>query len=333
MTILNKIWHQPYTETLISRVSGDAEVVRAGYHLFLKNGLLSHPTHPWTVVASSNRTVADTNDNWSTTSDITYGKNDTWPGSWMLLKSPTGVRGPFYMLLDRTNISSIVTRVVISKSTVDLENLSPVRQPTFLGPYCVFSGSLWDTGWSGHYISSISLVVADDGSFVMGAPRRAGQSLSRSYSESNDDTYFFFNVLEDVNPLDPYGFVLWSAGTASNCQNSVTDAQWATAVSIHPDGTQVTCAILHPIITRASYFDQLPYISYEDALRAYKPFAWPMHITAITSGKEFVKGVISDIYWGGTFRPQNAQPGYDGLNMVAMRKNLLWVPCLTPYRW
>lgn len=81
-----------------------AASVKTSYEQLLyaiKVVLTSFPTNPWTVVASSNTTVANTSDNWTSASSVVFGSGAS-NRSWIVLKQ-TGISSNFQLALIANN--------------------------------------------------------------------------------------------------------------------------------------------------------------------------------------------------------------------------------------
>jgi hypothetical protein len=83
--------------------------------------------YPWTVSASSNGTVADTNDNWNSTSDLVYGANI----SWIVLRQAQ-INAKYEICLSRgpTNYYYYVNTYVSHNFGFDLTGLLTTTPPT-----------------------------------------------------------------------------------------------------------------------------------------------------------------------------------------------------------
>jgi len=332
MAILQKDWHQPYTYQLLTRAGTSYERTR-NMLFFIKQGLLSHPTSPWTVVASGNESVASLADNWSAYTDVLRGYNDTDPGSWIVLKSPAGYYPELWLLLDYTTPSvDYRSRVYLTTVEPDISSLSPYRVPEIVGPSCGRDEVQlqYSTG-SGHYKDFISMVVAADGSFVVTGPSDPYRYSTRNMWWPAELNLFFFNRMRDTNPLDPYGFALGMSNADTNCLVNFSGTTWSGANihTIHPDGEEALCAAVWPGTGSASELLMMR----DDYWKNWRPQAWPIEILSVTTDKESKKGTLEDMWWGSRWAPCWGQPGFEGEDMVAMQKGILWLPCNEPYRW
>ncbi len=330
MPILRKTWHQPYTAELLARTSDTAACMRV-YLYLIKMALLSHPTNPWTVLASYGGGVVGTDDNWTSSDVLGRGPNDTTVGSWILLQAPG--TSTVYLYLEWTGNLDYQVNVWVTTEKPDLSNLSTVKGLVLGGPKC--GQDSWTLLVStGTAVNSMSAVVADDGSFTIMHTLGLNQiGAGDRWSSVKEYDVLWFNRSEDVNPLDPYGFTLFCTNDTSNALVEVDTTAWRDVRSIHPDGTQIVCTIGITATIYDSYFVDLQSTVCDDFMRNWRPLVMPMRIYATTPGKESYKGVVSDMWWGTKETPRFGQPGFEGEEMVVMQKGILWVPCSEPYRW
>jgi len=87
-------------------------------------------TAPWTVIASSNGTVADASDNWTTSADLVWAATGT-AHSWIVLRQ-TGINGQnFELLLDCNSASNNRLTVSWTPATgFDVSSPSTLTAPT-----------------------------------------------------------------------------------------------------------------------------------------------------------------------------------------------------------
>lgn len=335
MPVLKKNWVQPYTFQLFGRDSNSYTRNRECL-FFLKTALISHPTNPWTVVASSNRSVASTGDNWSSSSDIVHGSNDTWPGSWIILKSPTGTQGPFYMIFNWTTSADYDTDWYVTTEQPDVSSLSPYRVPDLPSAKAGYDNIrlFGDTG-SGYYLSGITIVTADDGSFVATCSQEVlWPGDGKEWGEPRLYGSCFFNVLDEVQDNDPYGFVMWTAdGGGTSIWQNPEESTWNTMKSVYPDGTPVTCYPMRPAFVAGNIRRAVQEAVCDNPMDTWRPLAWPIEIWTADSGKRMRKGVLSDMYWAPRYMYSWGQPGYDGQNLVAQQHGCMWLPATEPYRY
>lgn len=328
MAILQKTWTQHYNSKPLpplpdSRYSLATTAVPLTLLLF-KNAL---KTAGWTVLASSNRTVADLNDNWVTYGDITRGGNDTWPGSWILLQAPT--TPTTWLLLDFTSSSHSEIQLRWCLSQPDISALSPYRVPEA-------TGSEFDHPWfvsgpsSGAYEYYFTMLTATDGSFL----------LVGTFVSTNDDNLLMFNVLRGADPKDPYPFVIWMKDDWTDRDVFVDsyDVINTRVWSFAPNGTVVNCSLLYPVtLYGPTYENNIVTRSVDDPNRGWKPFSWPIRVVNKTSGYLGHKGYLEDFWWGAEEGGQAdlrwQQPGFDGQSLVVMRRGCWWIPCIEPFKW
>lgn len=322
---LTKDWHQPYTSQLMTRAGTSVARMQA-FLYYMKEALLSHPKHPWTLLASSDGvSTVGLSDNWSGLSSIIQGVNDTWPGSWAVFRSPAGTYPVLYLVLSWYSSYAYRASVFVTTEEPDLSSLSIYRVPGFTGPYIGNSDWRLISTASGEYTDQMSALVASDGSFIMTS------SIGRNFTQDpKEDHFLFLNRMADTNSLDPYSFVLGCSGDSyATAFFSQSSGCWKDLRVLHPDGTEVVCTAAWPGYGTPSMQEAMS----DDYARGWKPFAYPMRVVATTTGKESYKGTLEDMWWGGKERPKWGQPGFDGEDFIVMQKGILWVPCLTPYRW
>lgn len=329
MAILAKDWHQPYTSAYMGV---DSYTERATYFMYLlKEGLLSHPTSPWTVVASSNGSVASLADNWSSVADVVRGTNDTWVGSWIVMKTPPGSGTQLYLRIDYTSTTEYSENVWMSPDAPDLSALSPYRVPQFSAASPVFGRD--QTHLHGDLTGSLHraqfcMAVASDGSFV--ATSHAFVSPDSFGAWPIIRSLFVFNRLKYAHPLDPYGFVLITSDTQYPLRG-IDGVPWTGSdgmFSLHPDGTPILCAACWSGGQSAAVRPIYKLVA-DDFLRDYRPLAEPIPIVSVTSGKTYRKGELEDLWLGAYDLPplRWGQPGFDGTDMTVAQKGILWVPC------
>jgi hypothetical protein len=330
MAILQKSWHQPFTNQFITR-SGDSYDRTRSYLWHIKEALISHPTCPWTIVASSNQTISSLGDNWTSVSDVVKGTNDTWNGSWILFRTPTISFPRLWLYIDWTDTLNSQANIRVTTTQPDVSSLSPAKGLVLDGPTCGENGWIQSATISGTYSDDMSAIVASDGSFLI----TQGEGVNFAgdpMTISSDKYWLMFNRLQDVQSQDPYGFVLGSSGNISDSLVNEGAFPWRDFRTIHPNGSQVTCSIVRPQIPSSSQqyaFEAL----IDDPLRNFNPVAYPMRVVSTTSGKESYKGFLEDFWWGARLVRKFGQPGFDGASLAVMQKGLLWVPAVEPYRW
>jgi hypothetical protein len=119
-------------------------------------------TTPWVVAASSNGTVADTNDNWNSTSDLVWG---TGAHSWIILRQ-TGINGQNIEICIDLNTSQTFYGNIITSNGNGFNVSSPVTtaRPTATDEYAHVSGlNYWFYNGTGSFSSVLNVEVSDDG--------------------------------------------------------------------------------------------------------------------------------------------------------------------------
>jgi len=336
MAILSKTWTEIYNQyaiPVLSLLRTSSSYNSPSFLYFFKEGLKADPS-PWTVLASSNTSVADTNDNWNGPSDIilvgTFGVTDTWPGSWMVLKSSTVPA--IYLLLDYSTTSTYRVNARWSEYPYDLSDSGIYRLPTATGPEISAEWAITEPG-SGSYEYYITMLKADDGSFIyIGTPN----------ASVGDINYLMLNFLREAAPQDPYPWIVWqkSSYTASNAFLDPNNYSSDDVYALAPDGTMLNCSFEYPVLCYgASSEGSLPIMSADDLTRGTRPFSWPIRVVSRTTGYRGFKGYLEDLWWGAVEGPAKEnmrwqQPGFEGQNMVVMRRGCWWIPCPgEPFKW
>lgn len=329
MPILQKTWTQPHNSLAIptlpdSRTSMGTLGVPA-LALAVKDGLKNAAT-PWTVLASSNGSVADTNDNWDSPSDVQRGSNDTWPRSWVLLRSPS--TPTIYMLIYYTSTSDYILRIRWSESQPDISSLSIFRLPEATGPVIDEDWYISQPG-SGSYEFYVTMLTATDGSFM----------VVTATVGTNAYNVLMLNFLRGTHPNDTHPYVILQKNT-SNWGAFLTPnhVNFNQAFSFAPDGTPLTCSLEFPAIMYGPYAYTLPTRAADDPFRNWKAFSWPIRVITTTSGYLGFKGYVEDFWWAGAESPTWSnvrwmQPGFEGSDMVVMKHGCMWFPCVEPFRW
>lgn len=335
MALLQKTWSEIYNSRplpvlpLLRTYMG--AYASPSFLLYFKEGLKNAPS-PWTVLASSNMSVVSTDDNWTQPSDVTrHGSvNDTWPASWILLKSST--TPPIYLIIDYTTVSSYWVTLRWSESQPDISNLDLYRTPEATGPEIKKDWYIAEP-YSGSYEYYISMLGAMDGSFI----------VIGTMTGSDEANVLMFNRIRDASPKDPYPWVVWIKGNSTPRDVFFLPNQAANndVFSFAVDGEPVDCSFVFPAkMSGASTVTPLSNYSADDSLRNWRPFSWPVRIIIRTTGYRGFKGYLEDFWWAaaeGSGSRDNLrwmQPGYEGTDMVVMRRGSWWIPCPgTPFKW
>lgn len=294
----------------------------------LKEALVNAAVGAWTVVASGNRSVAGLYDTWTTWANVDGRNSDdntyVSPGSWMLLKSPTGARGPFWLLFEISSTSfttNTPTRFWVTKTEPDLSNLVDYRLPPLTGPYAFVSATLDAGGADNH----VDVLVADDGSFCMTTRKFPTDQGGIGHPR----TFLFFNIMDDVPPQDPYGFVLFAVGNQSASLEQQSGGVWTSGVGIDPDGVAsnrsfvctnpwTTSGYMNSDTTAAKIFAEDP------AWGKYYSEKIPIFCT--TAGRRGIRGTLSDIWWA-PFNVTTGVCGHIDTSTKVCCMQCFWLPC------
>lgn len=134
----------------------------------------------WTVIASSDGTTADENDNWGDTFDAAkiVAADPGTAHSWILMESPAGLTGgPYYMLVDCSHVDHPeAVRIVFTAEAFDLGSLTTENAPvtTDSEAMMVFNTNTRNVASSGVFLGDMPslsqhfahLRVASTGEFV-----------------------------------------------------------------------------------------------------------------------------------------------------------------------
>jgi len=317
MMTLTKTWNQPVQGVLMTE-SGDIGTQLQNYLWQLKEGLVNSSVGAWEVLASSasgESWVASRDDNWVSPSTIEYGQPDSSAQrAWMVLKSPTSPRGPYYMILDYWSTGPATDyqmQVYFTKSLPDLSTLSTTARPA---P----TGDEWShldvTPWSVEadvFSHNCSLAVASDGSFVLFG-NRAGHPYFTSA--------WVFNIMtqDTVKPADGVGAVsmIWGASTVKMTQANLPRFQ-----GLHPlDGSQVDIAACTLLAGSTKVMDAMP----EDTT-TQRHLGLPVWMFATTAAKLSMRGRLEDLYWAPD-ELQDGYPSYVNSAFEGVKVGPLWVP-------
>ncbi len=327
MSILQKTWSQPYNSYALPALPlGRIDLgtdLESSMLVLLKDAL---KTVGWKVLASSNRSVANTSDNWSSPTNVDRGLNDTWPGSWIVLKSPW--IPTVYMLIDYTSVASYRLRIRWSPSMPDISSPHIYRVPEATGPE--INEEVYVNGpGSGAYEWYMTVLTATDGSFI----------LITSSIDVTDNNVLMLNFIRDADPRDPHPYVIWqkTASVPDQLKEPHTSSN-DHVFSFASDGEPVECSFQYPAVLHGTTTTEIASYASDDLQRGYRPFSWPVRVVVRTAGYEGFKGFLEDVWWGAvesqTLESMRwMQPGYDGANMVVMRRGCFWFPCLEPFRW
>ena len=107
---LAKTWQ--YNVNNLSPSQGSALASNKRVIRLIKDAMIGFASSPWTVVSSSNASVANSSDNWASDTDITM---DSGAHSWIVLKQ-TGIASNFQICFDLNSASSYYMTYVVSQS-------------------------------------------------------------------------------------------------------------------------------------------------------------------------------------------------------------------------
>lgn len=120
-------------------------------------------TTPWTVVASSNGTVANTSDNWTTNADIVFAPPPT-AHSWIVLRQTGLISGQnFEMCIDLKDSATYDVSVAVSFGLgFDVSSPVTTARPTAKDEYFWLSNQNWFNS-AASFNTVLNVCVTDDG--------------------------------------------------------------------------------------------------------------------------------------------------------------------------
>lgn len=296
---MEKTWCQPLISATEYRLRGDYAYRTALWQL--KEALVNAPTGAWTLEASGNTLVAGLYDTWTSWADVRfqYYMEGTYinPGSWVVLRSPVGTKGPYWLVLQHSiqTYGSYPSRIWITKSAPDLSQPVPHRLPPMTGP-AILASAIMGSGGSGapNDIGQTDCVVADDGSFVWFT-----RQVLLNGADNFAHTYIIFNIMDETPAYDTFGaFVFATEYTLSTTYQNTTIFT-TEGRGMDPDGTVTTLAMVRKYPRDgASAYTELGICSgmVEDPLWN-KYASEPIHVFCTNSGRQGYRGRLVDIYW------------------------------------
>jgi len=290
-----KTWNMVDSGSIIrigtSGTDTDEATARGKATLFaIKDKLTEAGTGAWTVLASSDGTTASTADNWASPDDLVWAANDTTARSWVLLQSPTGRAGTFYLLIDYYGTNTRYAHLTFTKSQPNISSPQINARPPATGDEWQHTNAVICVGSaSDQWVTSFALVRATDGSFFAFSATPRGLA---SPTEDNDQffrTYYIFNVLQNAPPWDTVG------AASLIVANQSTETWYATSMpfqSLHSDGTQVN---LSPVWLN-TYVDPMPNEMHTNPWTG-NYVSLPVWLVCADGGKVCWRGQLEDIFW------------------------------------
>lgn len=260
----------------------------------LKDRLTSDGYGAWVVLASSGKNgggslVADASDNWTSPEDLVWGSTSGSDRSWVLLQSPNGRAGTFYLLIDYYGSDRYKAYLTFTRSQPDISAPAINARPPATGDE--WSHSDQQVGYGQESSANVTQFVlsrAIDGSFFGGV---CTPKFDQSAEQCNHffGTLFIFNVIRNTKSWDTAraASLVKYSGASTPFYSSSLDFQ-----SLHSDGTQVNLAATWLQLTGS---DPLP------AYTGTNPWAgtyvtMPVFLVSKDVGKVCLRGELEDIY-------------------------------------
>lgn len=154
---LDKTWQFDVNQELIS--TGNITNDFRQMWLAIKNSLIGFGSNPWVVVASSDGSTADSNDNWSVTTDLNWNTAGN-PHSWMHLRQ-TGISANFELIIDHNAVSSNYSHMLWSPTGFDVAGSTTNRPSSSTGAEVTVFNSSWLS--SGAFDCRFHIMMSTDG--------------------------------------------------------------------------------------------------------------------------------------------------------------------------
>lgn len=135
---LSKTWQHAVNQSAAAQ--GSAGLTNRNVLRLIKNALKGFGSNPWTVVSSSNGTVANSSDNWASAADM-IGANPGVAHSWIVLRQ-TGIATNFEICLDCSGAGAQVASIVVSPSA-GFTGGSTTARPTATDEIAIISAATW----------------------------------------------------------------------------------------------------------------------------------------------------------------------------------------------
>jgi len=317
----SKVWAQPVLSDLFETASASFTATRAWLYA-LKEGLKDSTVGAWSVLASSARVggvtwTADTSDLWTDPSEVQWGATAA-DHAWIVMKSPTGDYGPFYMTIDYTHASDdFRASFYFTKSEPTLTGLLTTARPVATGDEWSHTGVIVHTDGT-NVNHRGNLLQAHDGSFVW-AVQMKGLGIFSSA--------LLFNVMvrQSLRTDDTVGAASlhWSNRTTRLAQTDTFRLRM-----LHPaDGSETDAAAVALGYGLVDGIARAPAISTDMATNTWP--ALPVDLFAVTGGKLALRGQLEDILWAPEYLVEDASATAGDI-MQAVCMGPFWVPATEP---
>jgi hypothetical protein len=248
--------------------------------------------HGWTVVASSNGTTADINDNWNSRTDI-VGATPGTAHSWIVLQN-TAIAATFQICFDMVSATIGNMTCVVSYSGSFTGFTSTTARPTASGETVILSAATWSPSADAGY--SITMYYSSDNKCNRIYFCPAG------YSSGSYVNFFIFDSPKDaVSWWDEP----WIAGvknlvpTYTNLNNASSNTKLFTKIN------GIACDLAFASWgTTSGPYGGLTYGLGQDHNGAY--VLSPIPIISLTAIRPGIIGSIYDLYWVGTGVPSGS---------------------------
>lgn len=255
----------------------------------------------WSVVSSSNATIADSNDNWNSVSDITWA---TGNHSWVVLKN-TAIASNFQICIDlATSLSAYLWCFVSYNSGFSGGTIS--SRPTASDEIDIItSANVWDAQYSSLTYKKITYLYSSDLKC-----NRIHLSFGGSTIGSNSVSFIMFDVPKDAPSWWDTPFIACFGG--DNRRITYTNYNTTTTTPLFGiiDGQKINLAI-------GSWGAGKAYGNTVIGMRPDYGGSYslsPMVLISNTSSRPGMLGVIVDMWWvsaglpEGTYIPTIAGP-------------------------
>jgi hypothetical protein len=242
--------------------------------------------HGWTVVASSNGTTADTNDNWNSRTDI-VGATAGTAHSWIVLQN-TAIAATFQVCFDMASATISSMSSAVSYSGAFSNFTSTLNRPTATDEAVILSVAQWHVNVDTQYAVTMYYSSDNKCNRIYFCP--VGYHSSSAYQ-----TFFIFD-----SPKDPASWwdEPWIAGvkflapTYINLNSSSSNSKLYTRIN----GTRCDLAWASWGTTSGAYGSLTSGLG-QDYNGAY--VLSPIPIISITAARPGIIGLVYDLYWVG----------------------------------
>lgn len=312
MITFKKQWVTTKNSVVYQITTGNAYTLQA-YLWELKDAIVNPALGGvWTVLASSDGTTADTNDNWANPSDVVHGATSGSARAWILLESPSSALGPYYLLLDNWHTNSHQCQIYFTQSQPNIASPSTTARPASTGDEWSYANA-YPSDLDVDYFHSCHCSVADDGSFFFAVWVNEKDTIGE---------LFAFNVWDPdtTHSGETVGASSLLTNDGSTIKRYHDDAAnvWK---SLHPaDGSQVTLAPVSYLYDTTQVVEYMHEDTIDNNYRAL-----PVYLFCTDATKYSLRGALGDLYLPPDYL-QDGAPVYDDSGVKACKIGPYWVP-------